>query len=176
MEILINGMAGFIGFHLANKLITRGVEVVGLDSINDYYDVRVKYGRLDYTGVAQSDIAYNTLVQKIVCGGGQINKYIDPEGLLLNISTLDDKGCSDLVRTGNACLLPVKNNRISPGSPLKLYDYIAKKKYVLTQSDLLGYSDEVEKYGFESVVDFKNSSEVANFFVELTQIKLKALP
>ena len=63
MKILITGMAGFIGFHLANKLITRGDEVVGLDSINDYYDVRVKYGRLDYTGVAQSDIAYNTMVQ-----------------------------------------------------------------------------------------------------------------
>ena len=63
MKILITGTAGFIGFHLANKLIARGDEVVGLDSINDYYDPRVKYGRLDYAGVAQSDIAYNTLVQ-----------------------------------------------------------------------------------------------------------------
>ncbi|WFE68796.1 NAD-dependent epimerase [Thiomicrospira sp. R3] len=63
MKILITGTAGFIGFHLANKLIARGDEVVGLDSINDYYDVRVKYGRLDYAGVAQADIAYNTLVQ-----------------------------------------------------------------------------------------------------------------
>ncbi|MBE0472109.1 MAG: NAD-dependent epimerase [Methyloprofundus sp.] len=63
MKILITGTAGFIGFHLANKLIARGDEVVGLDSINDYYDVRVKYGRLDYAGVAQSDIEYNQLAQ-----------------------------------------------------------------------------------------------------------------
>ena len=63
MKILITGTAGFIGFHLANKLIARGDEVVGLDLINDYYDVRVKYGRLDYAGIAQSDITYNTLVQ-----------------------------------------------------------------------------------------------------------------
>ena len=63
MKILITGTAGFIGFHLANKLIARGDEVVGLDSINDYYDVRVKYGRLDYAGVAQSEIVYNSLIQ-----------------------------------------------------------------------------------------------------------------
>lgn len=63
MKILITGTAGFIGFHLANKLITRGDDVVGLDSINDYYDVRVKYGRLDYAGIARSEIEYNQLVQ-----------------------------------------------------------------------------------------------------------------
>jgi len=63
LKILITGTAGFIGFHLANKLIARGDEIVGFDSINDYYDVRVKYGRLDYAGITQSDIEYNQLVQ-----------------------------------------------------------------------------------------------------------------
>ena len=63
LRVLITGTAGFIGFHLANKLIARGDEVVGLDSINDYYDQRVKYGRLDYAGIAESDIEYNSLVQ-----------------------------------------------------------------------------------------------------------------
>ncbi len=63
MKILITGTAGFIGFHLARKLLARGDEVVGLDSINDYYDQRVKYGRLEATGVAQKDIAYNRLAQ-----------------------------------------------------------------------------------------------------------------
>ena len=46
MKILVTGTAGFIGSHLAQRLLARGDEVVGLDSINDYYDVRVKYGRL----------------------------------------------------------------------------------------------------------------------------------
>ncbi|MDA3878357.1 MAG: NAD-dependent epimerase [Halothiobacillus sp.] len=63
MKILITGTAGFIGFHLANKLIGRGDEVVGLDSINDYYDQNVKYGRLDYAGINQAAIEYNQLVQ-----------------------------------------------------------------------------------------------------------------
>jgi UDP-glucuronate 4-epimerase len=63
MKVLITGTAGFIGFHLANKLIARGDEVVGLDCISDYYDPNVKYGRLDYAGIDQKDIKYNKLAQ-----------------------------------------------------------------------------------------------------------------
>lgn len=63
MKILITGTAGFIGFHLAKKLLKRGETVVGLDSINDYYDVRVKYGRLENTGIQKDKIEYNELVQ-----------------------------------------------------------------------------------------------------------------
>src|SRR5512141_28857 len=46
MKILVTGAAGFIGFHTAEKLLARGDEVVGLDNLNDYYDVRLKYARL----------------------------------------------------------------------------------------------------------------------------------
>ena len=42
MKILVTGTAGFIGCHLAKKLLNRGDEVVGLDNINDYYDVNLK--------------------------------------------------------------------------------------------------------------------------------------
>ncbi|MBA5628402.1 NAD-dependent epimerase [Moheibacter lacus] len=62
MKILITGTAGFIGFHLATKLIARGNEIIGLDSINDYYDIRVKYGRLERTGISKESIEYNKLV------------------------------------------------------------------------------------------------------------------
>ncbi len=63
MKILITGTAGFIGSHLANKLIARGDEVVGLDSINDYYDLSVKYGRLDRAGIVKGEIEYGHLLQ-----------------------------------------------------------------------------------------------------------------
>ena len=46
MKILVTGAAGFIGFHTTRKLIARGHEVVGLDNLNDYYDVNLKLGRL----------------------------------------------------------------------------------------------------------------------------------
>lgn len=46
MKILVTGVAGFIGYHVANHLLQRGDEVVGIDNLNDYYDVALKKARL----------------------------------------------------------------------------------------------------------------------------------
>jgi len=51
LKILVTGTAGFIGAELAIELLKRGDEVVGLDNINDYYDEKVKYGRLQRSGI-----------------------------------------------------------------------------------------------------------------------------
>ena len=45
-KVLVTGAAGFIGFHFAKALLARGYEVVGLDNLNDYYDVLLKHDRL----------------------------------------------------------------------------------------------------------------------------------
>jgi len=45
-KFLVTGAAGFIGFHVSRRLLDRGDEVVGLDNVNDYYDVRLKHARL----------------------------------------------------------------------------------------------------------------------------------
>ncbi len=50
MKILVTGAAGFIGFHLVRALSQHGYPVVGVDLINSYYDVRLKYARLHQTG------------------------------------------------------------------------------------------------------------------------------
>ncbi|SFU30126.1 UDP-glucuronate 4-epimerase [Pustulibacterium marinum] len=55
MKILVTGAAGFIGYHLSKKLIREGHIVVGLDNINDYYDVNLKYARLNELGIQRSD-------------------------------------------------------------------------------------------------------------------------
>jgi UDP-glucuronate 4-epimerase len=47
MKILVTGAAGFIGMHVAQILLARGEEVVGIDSLNDYYDPRLKHARLE---------------------------------------------------------------------------------------------------------------------------------
>ena len=51
-RILITGMAGFIGYHLAKKLGREGFDVYGVDSINDYYSTKLKKDRLLDLGVA----------------------------------------------------------------------------------------------------------------------------
>lgn len=63
MKILITGTAGFIGYALAQKLLERGDEVIGIDSINDYYTVDLKYARLKETGIDKSKIEYGKLVR-----------------------------------------------------------------------------------------------------------------
>ena len=65
MKILVTGTAGFIGYHLAKKLLERGDTVVGLDNINDYYDVNLKYARLEELGIDRDEVKSNNLKFKI---------------------------------------------------------------------------------------------------------------
>jgi UDP-glucuronate 4-epimerase len=60
--ILVTGAAGFIGFHLINRLIKDDWFVIGTDNINDYYDQRLKYARLAELGIPKVDIEYNKLI------------------------------------------------------------------------------------------------------------------
>jgi UDP-glucuronate 4-epimerase len=62
-RILITGTAGFIGFHLAGKLLDMGYEVTGLDSVNDYYDVNLKFDRLTQAGIPRDQVMYNAAIQ-----------------------------------------------------------------------------------------------------------------
>jgi len=59
-KILVTGIAGFIGFHLANKLLARGEEVIGIDNLNDYYDVNLKKARLTQLK-SKSNFQFNKL-------------------------------------------------------------------------------------------------------------------
>ena len=57
MTILITGVAGFIGFHLARRLLQQSRAVVGLDNVNDYYDVTLKEARLADSNSIRADLA-----------------------------------------------------------------------------------------------------------------------
>ncbi len=87
----------------------------------------------------------------IVAGGGPV-AGLQPNGR--SISPLGSADCGRLMRASNACLLPAADVRTSPGSPLKLYDYLLNGRAVVTQSGLEGYDDEVIPQGVGIAVDF----------------------
>ena len=55
MKILVTGAAGFIGFHTCLKLVNQGHEVYGIDNINDYYDPKLKFDRLNELGFNEAE-------------------------------------------------------------------------------------------------------------------------
>ena len=63
MRILVTGTAGFIGSFVASRLAKKGDDVFGLDSINDYYDVNIKYGRLARDGITRAKAEGGECVQ-----------------------------------------------------------------------------------------------------------------
>ncbi len=62
MKILVTGTAGFIGFHLAKKLLQEGFKVVGIDNINDYYSTELKFARLLDAGISEEATTWNKKV------------------------------------------------------------------------------------------------------------------
>ena len=69
MKILVTGTAGFIGFFTAKRLLENNNDVLGIDSINDYYDQRLKNSRLYETGVDPNIIEYNKEVRSATYPG-----------------------------------------------------------------------------------------------------------
>ena len=55
MKFLVTGVAGFIGFHLARRLVDQDHEVIGIDNLNRYYDVQLKLDRLRQLGIVATD-------------------------------------------------------------------------------------------------------------------------
>ena len=55
MKVLVTGVAGFIGYHLARRLVDQGHEVLGIDNLNQYYNVQLKLDRLRGLGVVTTE-------------------------------------------------------------------------------------------------------------------------
>ncbi|MCX7786472.1 MAG: NAD-dependent epimerase [Spirochaetes bacterium] len=71
MHVLVTGVAGFIGFHVAKRLLERGDSVVGIDNLNDYYDPLLKLARLAELGVwGQGNIGSSEQGKTVKEGGG----------------------------------------------------------------------------------------------------------
>ena len=81
-KFLVTGCAGFIGFHLVNALLERGDTVIGIDNINEYYDVNLKYSRLLEAGIERSKIDWKKPVLS--------DKYLDYTFVRMNLEDKED--------------------------------------------------------------------------------------
>lgn len=92
MRILVTGAAGFIGFYVAKKLAKNGHTVVGLDNINNYYDVDLKYNRLKELGIEKKRAClFNNLTK---------SDYI-PNFKFIRLQLEDNEGLSELFSREN---------------------------------------------------------------------------
>ena len=84
MKVLVTGTAGFVGFYLAEQLLKRGDEVVGVDNINDYYDPQLKFARLAQSGICAELVDWYQPVQSFKYPGYRFIRMNleDKEGLL----------------------------------------------------------------------------------------------
>jgi len=106
------------------------------------------------------------VVLLIVGGGNQDyltkleNNYCDLKNIVFIGPVPTDKA-ERYINSADACVLPSANNRVSPGSPLKLYDYAACGKPIISQENLPGYSDVIETHDLGTTVDYMNPKSAA---------------
>ena len=148
MKILITGAAGFIGFHLAKFLISEGHQVIGIDSLNDYYEVSLKKDRLKELGINESNENVNLLIKS----------NISPNFKFSNINISNNESVAELFKKENfniICHLAAQAGvRYSIDNPQAYID-----------SNILGFFNILEnarKFNLEHLIYASSSSVYGN--------------
>jgi UDP-glucuronate 4-epimerase len=134
LKILVTGTAGFIGYHLALRLLRRGDEVVGIDSINDYYDVQLKLGRLADSGISKDEINYNRIISS--------TKYPNYRFIKLNLE--DKEGIENL-------FYKEKFNRVVNLAGQAGVRYSLQNPFAYMQSNVVGFLNVLEYCRYNEV-------------------------
>ncbi|WP_425421135.1 NAD-dependent epimerase [Phaeodactylibacter xiamenensis] len=134
MKILITGTAGFIGYHLANRLTQDGHEVVGIDSINNYYDVSLKMGRLQAAGFDKHKVAYKE----------RITSKTQPNLHFIQLKLEDQNSLNQLFREEN--FDAVINLAAQAG-----VRYSLKNPNAYVQSNILGFTNILEACRYHNI-------------------------
>jgi glycosyltransferase involved in cell wall biosynthesis len=119
---------------------------------------------------------YDSSYHLLIVGGsnnGYLSKIKDQYNNLENITfagKVNKETAVFYINSSAVCLLPLNDIRISPGSPLKLFDYAACGKAIITQENMVGYSDIVTKYKLGASCNFMNPEKSASFINEFIKL------
>ena len=88
-RVIVTGAAGFIGFHLTRLLLEKGYNIWGIDNINQYYDINLKYSRLEETGIRKEKIE----------DGKEVHSRKYPHYRFIKLDLTDQTNLFELFRT-----------------------------------------------------------------------------
>ncbi|GAB5554102.1 MAG: NAD-dependent epimerase [Saprospiraceae bacterium] len=144
-KILVTGAAGFIGFHLVEALVKRGDQVIGLDIINDYYEIELKYARLAQSGIVKDQLKPGVLIQS--------EEY--PNYQFIQLGLEDREGIQDLFVAEQ--FTAVANLAAQPG-----VRYSLQNPYAYIDSNIVGFINLLEACRHHQVghLVFASSSSV----------------
>jgi len=152
LKVLVTGTAGFIGYHLAKKLLQRGDEVVGIDNINDYYDVNLKHGRLKELGINCQNTKNPTSTEHKGNIVHKSTKY--PNHTFIKLDLSDKLGMDELFKTQK--FDAVVNLAAQAG-----VRYSLENPYAYIQSNIVGFMNILEgcrHYGVKNLCYASSSS------------------
>lgn len=127
MRIFVTGTAGFIGFHLTHALLEQGHKVLGFDNINHYYDVHLKYDRLNELGISK-----DTIQEKKICKSQRYNN------LTFIKSDLQDK------KTVSECFSEFHPDIVCHLAAQAGVRYSFENPYTYIESNVLGFLNILE--------------------------------
>jgi UDP-glucuronate 4-epimerase len=145
MKILVTGTAGFIGSYTVTALLENGHQVVGLDSINDYYDPELKYARLAQAGIDRDDIEYGSIARS----------ELHPGYSFIQLKLEDREGIDSLFMKQNF-------DRVCHLAAQAGVRYSLENPRAYTESNITGFMNILEpcrEHGIEHLV-FASSSSV----------------
>lgn len=133
-----------------------------LGSMSPWHGVDYILDVFESIGAHDSTTAYRLL---LVGGGGaaegRLKELCRDNQSIIVVGQVRPDQARTYIAAADLCLLPVRDQRVSPGSPLKLFDYAACGRPIAAQSDVPGYADIVEKHGLGFGVDFTQPKEAA---------------
>jgi len=107
VKILVTGAAGFIGFHLSQKLLALGNEVVGLDALTSYYDPALKQTRLDIL-IEQPGFRFGKID---LTDAGELEDFVGAGGPISFITSVPSRASATALKTRKAMSSPILSVR-----------------------------------------------------------------